>query len=378
MLGALILFNRHRSILHTSLEEDGMFEHGMDKAYLDYAFRAVEIAHQFFHNHKREAALIVQEILLEPQHGHIPMGAEMEFSDVGYRATHEERPEDPRFDHFKYFLDFDMERRSWKLGGHIDDHTMAPSHQKTQGGFLEYSLGKTDIFQKQSSPVTDDPFILARLIKELVTFTEIKPHSLHLAFQDTEEKPLREENDPEMLLCFLLLGGDFGLNKQGILVEKRIYYEETMDQWGNLHFLKENFHPLFGVAEDSEPLRVMEYQFLRLSAEHDYEPVIMALKGFHLGYRPRPMSSVSSSTYLERAKTEVDILQKWAASVEPVSQSSFSSFLGFIEAGLERERKGKRVHSKRYITRMLLEIEKNLLLRNEWIREMKQQAPLRR
>ena len=86
------------------------------------------------------------------------------------------------------------------------------------------------------------------------------------------------------------------------------------------------------------------------------------------------MSSVSTSRYLEPARKEVDFIHKWASSVDPLGDSVCSSFLNYVENGLEREKKGKRVHGKRYITKMLIEIEKTLLLRNELIREMKHHA----
>lgn len=368
MLCALTLFNHHKEELYGLMEEGDLLNRFDEKDYWDYAVRAVEIGNRLFHEHSREVSVIVREVLAATQHGHIPLGAEMEFSDAGYLATREERPEDPTFDHFKYFLDFDLERRTWKLGGHVDDHTMSPSAEKTRGGFLEFSLGRTDLFEKHSRPATDNPWVLAALIRELVEFTPVKPHSLHIAVQDIEARPVRAENDPEMLICLLLLGGDFAHSPDTGLVEKRVYHKETMDQWGTLHFLRENYHSLYGLSEDARPLRVLEYQFPRLRPGYDYEPLIVAIKGFDVGYRPRPMTSVSTSKYLEPARPEVEYLEKWASRVEPVGETALYSFLAYVEAGLEQEKKGRRFHSKHYIGNMLLKIEKELLLRNDWIR----------
>lgn len=371
LLAALILHNRHRHEVDASLEEAGMLGLDSERDYLDYSFRAVQIAHRFYRKHNLEAAFIVREIVLDRQHGMVPMGAELEFSDVGRFATRSDRPSDPRFHHFRYFYDYDLDRRSWKLGGHVDDHKYSLVRDQTEGGFLEYSLGNTDILQKQSQPVTDDPCILGRLVEELILFTPVRPHSLHLSFQDLEERAWRKENDPEILMCLLLLGGDFGWNERWELVERRIQGEETVDPWGNMHFIRENYHSLIGSEEGNQPLRVMEYQFPRLRPQQKYEPLIVALKGFHLGYRPRPMSSVVTCQYHDAAKAEIEALRKWASSVRPLGSETLSAFLGHLEKGLESEKKGKkRAHARRYIHRGLFEIERMLFLRNEWIKDL--------
>ncbi len=375
LLCALTLINRHKDELYQWMDEDDLPHRFHEKEYWDYAFRAVEIAHRLFHEHTKEASVIVREVLMATQHGYVPLGAEMEFSNVGYLATHEVRPPDPMFDHFKYSLDFDLERRTWKLGGHVDDHTTLASSEKRNGGFLEFSIGTTDVFHTHSRPATDNPWVLAALVRELVDFIPVAPHSLHIALQEPSTGSAREENDPDMLSCLLLLGGDIAYYEGMGLVERRIYHRETMDQWGTLHFLRENFHNLYGVSEEAQPLRVLEYQFPRLRRGYDYEPLIVAIKGFDLGYRPRPMTSVLTSKYLEAARPEVEYLKRWAANVEPLSESTLSTFLSYVEAGLEREKKGKRFHSKHYISQMLVKIEKELLLKNDHIRMMKRLHP---
>lgn len=372
LLAALILINRHNDALEAELSECDLLPSVAERDYIEFAYQAVQIAQQFFREHHQEAALIVREILLEPQHGLVPMGAELEFSDVGRLAVFDEREKDPVFRHFRYFFDFDLDRRAWKLGGYVDDHKYSPVREKKRGGFLEYSLGKTDILQYDSQPVTDDPRILARLVKELMLFTPVKPHSLHVAFQEIGDKEHRKNNEPDLLLCLLLLAGDFGRDEKGRLVEKRIRYKETADPWGSVHFIKENFHHLLGTEEEKKPLRVMEYQFPRLNTSTDYEPVIVGLKGFHLGYRPRPLSSVATTYYQDASKEEIQALCGWAGAVQPLGDDLIAEFIGYVEKGLYQERKGGRGHSKRYITRILFEVEKTLRLRNEWIRNERQ------
>jgi gamma-glutamylcyclotransferase (GGCT)/AIG2-like uncharacterized protein YtfP len=370
LLAALILHNRHRQEIDALLEEAALSQRVSENEYIDYALQAVQTAHRVYRQYNLEAAFIVREVLLDRQHGLVPMGAELEFSDVGRLATRQNRPPDPRFHHFRYFYDFDLDRRTWKLGGHVDDHKYSLVRDETEGGFLEYSLGNTDVLQRQSQPVTDDPWILGRLVEELVRFTPVRPHSLHLSFQDPADRPWRKQNDPEMLECLLLLGGDFGWDEKWSLVERRLHGEETVDPWGNMHFIRENYHALIGTEDGGQPLRVMEYQFPRLAPGISYEPLICALKGFHLGYRPRPMSSVVTSRYYEEAREEIEALKRWASSVSPLGTDTISKFLQHVEKGLETEKKGrKRAHARRYIQKMLFQIEQILFLRNDWIRQ---------
>ncbi len=376
LLAALMLYNRHRDDLDAWLRNtvDPFTPSG--KRYIEYAYQAVQIAQQFHQRHIQETALIVREILLEPKHGHVPLGAELEFSNAGRSAVYEQRPADPDFHHFRYFFDFELDRRSWKLGGYVDDHKLSPIREKTQGGFLEYSLGKTDIFQHDSQPVTDDPRILSLLIRELIRYTPVKPHSLHLSFQDTAQNGFRERNDPEMLKCCLLLGGELACNENGELIEQRLHYRETSDPWGGVHFIRENFHHLLGTEEEKKPLRVLEYQFPRLQAETDYEPLIMAMKGFHLGYRPHPLSSVATTRYLETSQEEIQDLCRWADHVDPLGEDAIKKFLEHVESGLYLERKKTRGHAIKYIQSMLFEIEKSLRLRNEWIENARSQEEM--
>ncbi len=371
LLVSLILYNRHARFLDSRIRSQIIKNRSPGADYFDYAKSAVQLAQEFYLDHQLEAGLVVREVMLEPQHGYVPIGAELEFSDVGRLAIHPDRPEDPRFDHFRYFYDYDLDRRAWKLGGHVDDHSYPSVDRRTDGGFLEYSLGKTNILEENSQPVTEDPRIMARMIHELIRYTPVRPHSLHLSFQVTEEGSWREENDPEMLLCLLLLGGDIGFNQEGELVEKRIYFQETIDPWGCYHLIRENFHRLPGAEEERKPLRVMEYQYPRLSLKTDYEPLVVSLKGFHLGYRPRPMSSVVTTRFMEAAEGEIAELRKWARCVQPLPERAIFEFLGHVERGLYRERKNARAHGKRYIRKMLFEIEKQLVLRNEWIQQVR-------
>ncbi|GAI66282.1 unnamed protein product, partial [marine sediment metagenome] len=89
---------------------------------------------------------------------------------------------DPIYDGFKYFYDFRLDVLSWKLGGYIDDHTGA-TDQARRSGFLELAPGRLNIVGELSRPATADPWLLDKLIHEIVIFYNVRPHSLHLSFQ---------------------------------------------------------------------------------------------------------------------------------------------------------------------------------------------------
>ena len=57
--------------------------------------------------------------------GHTPLGAELEFSNIGHNVIRDPDSRDVRdaqYDGFLYFLDFGLDVLTWKLGGHLDDH----------------------------------------------------------------------------------------------------------------------------------------------------------------------------------------------------------------------------------------------------------------
>jgi len=117
--------------------------------------------------------------------GHIPLGAELEFSNIGHdviRDPHANSVTDRIYDGFVYFDAFGLDKLTWKLGGHIDDH-----RRKTPGvprrGFFEVALGNISIEANISKPITRDPWILNQLIHQTLQFYDITPHSIHLSMQ---------------------------------------------------------------------------------------------------------------------------------------------------------------------------------------------------
>ena len=83
------------------------------------------------------------------------------------------------------------------------------------------------------------------------------------------------------------------------------------------------------------------------------------------------MSSVATIRYQEAATLEIEALRRWAHAPEPLSEVVLARFFEVVEKGLNREKKESRAHAKRYIRKMLFEIEKEVTLRNEWIQEVR-------
>jgi len=346
------------------------------REYTDYAEGAARIAVRFHHEYKTEIEFMVREIGLNKQEGRVPMGAEMEFSRVGRHAVFNCRPRDAVYDNFKHFLSFDLLRRCWRLGGHIDDHVLSPQPRKTEGGFLEFALGKNPLLQYTSKPVSNDIYVLSSLISEVTSFVPVPPHSLHITLENVlGEIDWEKENDVDLIKCLLLLGGDFRLSIDGHIVEKRIGCREIIDPWGNTEIITENRqYPLTPELEEEEKPTV-EFQFPRLVRGKSYTPLIMGIKGFYLGYNPRPYSSKIRIIDAPHIRAEAEELKRWGLRVTPLPPRSIENFLSHVEKGLftglhEMPLK----HRKRFLQRGMFLVEKEVKSLNEWIRNASRSA----
>ena len=106
-----------------------------------------------------------------------PLGAELEFSPLGVRAVYAEAGEDSLYDGFYWFNDFDLQRRLWRLGGHIDAHrTITQGGLARYRGFLEYALGRFNIGADLSRPLFDCPWAMSMIINEAACFHGASAH----------------------------------------------------------------------------------------------------------------------------------------------------------------------------------------------------------
>lgn len=334
--------------------------------YLSLTEKAVITARELFLAHRQEIELMAIGIKRNLNPGVLSLGIEMEFSNLGYKTNKRNVPpeKDKVFHGFKYFHQFDLLRRLWKLGGHLDDHTHSEQEEK-KGGFLEFAVGRESIYSHElSSPLTQSLFVCHAFISELIIFTNIKPHSIHIHIQNKKEIDWKKENNIELLKCLILIAGDFRKTKKNKIIERRIYNQEIIrDPCGYLRFISENRH-LFHKNQISS---VLEYQFPRLSMMKDYEAIIGAFKGFQVAYNPRPFGSKMKLIDHPLLIEESDLLENWANDVKPVSKNTVDAFLAYVEEGLFTENNGKAAHKKKYIEDILFKIEKELKSVNESI-----------
>jgi hypothetical protein len=325
ILTALIWYNRRVSLLELEIERliDHCFEHHLDHLYLNclLAYRAAALL--FSREEMLEAIDQVKSCRLG---GATPLGAELEFSnlgkDAGYERSFGRHQRDPRFHNFIHFHKFFLADVSWRLGGYLDHQIRLRRHRPAPwvGGYLEYSLVRLDYLRKLSMPLCQDPGFLARYLEEVVAFThDIAPHSLHLNLEDPRagtERPTLED-----YLCLLLLGGDLRRTEAGVLLEHRFADNELR----GIVQQRKHFSPY-----DNHHHLVTEFSFLRLwrkgQRSYGYLPVIMALKGFQWAYDIRSYCREPAGDML-----------LWAHRPKPLADGAISRFLHQVESGLIRE-----------------------------------------
>jgi len=371
---ALTYINQNSNSLNSMLEWLGADKISKDREYLDYSIYGILTAELLFD--KEKIAPIIDWIDVHMQKGYVPLGAEIEMSNVGDEAIDAKPGQDEVYDCLYYFNDFDLLRRCWKLGCHIDHHRFQDIDRTGRSrGFFEYAFGRICCLEGNlSKPVTDDPWILNQLIEQARIFVSIQPYSLHITLQ-LHNYNWKRASKPEYLICLLMLGGELGFNDEGKLVEKRITNGEIIDSYGELHFSCENRHNSqlsfsdeSHFVDEEQGTLVTEYKFIRLKNDFNYEPLIMALKGFQIAYKPRPL--ISRIQFIDQEKLpEVKAIIDWANSPYPLFKSVLEEFLSLVEQGLKTEKDGKPAHKISYINQCLYQIEDSLNQTNEFIKK---------
>ncbi len=258
--------------------------------------------------------------------GKIPIGIEMEFSNLGRKAVDRDNPKslilnDP-FSNMELYSNFQLEDATWRLGGYVDTHEHGRRLLKFSryGGFFEYSMVRVDYPRTYTLPLTCDPAIADQMILESIDFIkEIRPHSLHINI----EQQIHGLLEPQLsdFLCLLLLGGDLGFNEKGQLKEKRFADREFH------RFIKRRRH-LNLISETKKD--VIEYAFLRLkkraAENHDYKTIIMTLKGFQNAYK------------IERnCNHQIPEMLAWAETPYPLTIAARRDFVNNVINGLKKE-----------------------------------------
>ena len=327
---------------------------------IDYVKYAVKAAQSLFDPRVAQAHL--NRISTSRQPGLVPLGCEIELSNLGHRAITPQLPNekaiDPIFDGFRYFHDFHLDTLSWKLGGYIDNHTGSTDLSR-RTGFLELAPGRLNLASELSRPATGDPWILNQLIRAITSFYDIKPHSLHLSFQLRRKQIGKQEVLPlGFVKCLLVLGGGPKKKPTGRLWVSRMGYDEIKQySYGEeLVFARTNKRSWY-LADpeiiDTRPAQVttyvQQYKFIRLEKRATYEPLIMCLKGLQLAYNPGDYLTFEQLKASSRLQREYDELKQWAAVPDELDAGTINSFIKTVRDGLMNEGHHRPVHRLHYI-----------------------------
>ena len=321
----------------------------------------------------------IKSIRYHMDSGHIPLGAELEFSNIGQDVIRDPQGQSSRdmtYDGFVFFNDFALDVLTWKLGGHLDDHH-DKSTQHSRRGFFEVALGNVSIEADLSMPITNDPWILSQLIHEIRTFYPIAPHSVHISLQlRTQNKPVRDRRLPMAVLkCLFALAGDPAIWPDGKLRINRLATDEIVNFDEPYSMMFSEIRKRFSSELDEQypSLRtshgkgryVQQFRFIRLAKELNYEPIILALKGIQISLRPgsflRPDQYAQSSPH----RKLFNRLIAWGQDPQVINEHDIETFLGNIYNGLMNERRGKPAHSEAYIAWAIGQLRQYLRRFNE-------------
>ena len=352
---------------------------------IDYVKYAVQAARSMFHS--RIARAHLEHIRANFQPGVVPLGIEVELSNLGPAAVEPQRSIqnkiDPIFNGFKYFYDFHLDVLSWKLGGYIDDHSGSTDRAR-RAGFLELAPGRLNIAGELSRPATADPWLLNHLIQEIANFYDVRPHSLHLSFQ-LRKKQIGNQNILPLgfVKCLLVLGGGPEVKDTGKMWLSRMGYDE-ITQYGygeELVFARTSKRKWYLGGDDianrppaQATTHVQQYKFIRLEKNANYEPLIMCLKGLQLAYNPADYLSAEQLKNSKKLRREYEDLKKWAADPTPIGHKTISKFLNTVHDGLMNEAHRRPAHKLHYIDWALNAIDARLRKFNRQLKKSLQHS----
>jgi len=360
---------------------------------IDFVKYSVNAARSMFESRVVHAKL--DQIRSNLQPGLVPLGLEIELSNLGPAAVEPQRSArnafDSAYDGFKYFNDFYLDILSWKLGGYIDDHTSSTGREQ-KSGFLELAPGRLNIAGELSRPATADPWLLNQLINEIVDFYDVRPHSLHLSFQLRKKQIDNQQILPlGFAKCLLALGGGPELKGAGRLWVSRMVHDEitqkipkadkTVSGSQNkyveeLVFARTNKRKWYlGGDEiaDKSPTQattyVQQYKFIRLEKRANYEPLIMCLKGLQLAYNPGDYLTAEQLSGSPKLQEQYEQLKQWAAGPTEIGYQTINKLIKTVKKGLMNEGHHQPVHKLHYIDWILSAIDVQLRMFNQQLRK---------
>jgi gamma-glutamylcyclotransferase (GGCT)/AIG2-like uncharacterized protein YtfP len=347
---------------------------------IDYVKYAISAADSVFDS--RVAKSQIERVRTNRQPGLMPIGAELELSNLGFKAVQNTSSKDTDhiYDGFRYFQDFCLDVLAWRLGGYIDDHSGSVTYR--QKGFLELAPGRLNILGELSKPATADPWIMNQLIREITLFYPVNPHSLHLSFQLRKRQMGRQRILPlSFIKCLLVLGGEPRSKAPGRLWVSRMDHDEIKrHSYGEeLVFMRTSKRKSYMVQDtvgEKPPAHsiayVQQYKFIRLDSRANYEPLIMALKGLQLAYNPGDYLTPEQLKQSRRLREQYRQLKEWSAEPTPISRTTRGRFLQAVKKGLLTEAHQRPYHKLHYIDWALGALDIQLRLFNK---QLEQKTP---
>ena len=347
---------------------------------IDYVKYAVQAADSIFDS--RVAYSHLERVRTNFHPGLIPLGAEIELSNLGPAAVEPKRSalgkKDLVYDGFKYFHDFWLDVLSWKLGGYVDDHSGSSERDRRQG-FLELAPGRLNIAGELSRPATADPWLLNQLIHEINRFYKVTPHSLHLSLQLRKDLISNQKVLPlDFVKCLLVLGGGLQKKEDGKLWISRIGYNEIMQDDDGEEFVfartsKRKWYLGEDEIADKPPVQattyVQQYKFIRLDNKANFEPLIMCLKGLQLSFNPGDYLTTEQLKKSKKLRQEYEDLKKWALEPDTIDSQIIGKFLDTVKDGLMNERHHRPAHKLHYIDWAMNAIDTQLRAFNKKLNE---------
>lgn len=372
LLVALQMVNANRSaidlIASRCLETMPYKDHDL----IDYVKYAVGAAESAFD--QRVGRTYLERVYNNFQRGLIPMGVEIELSNLGHKAVSSQSGEDWSYDSFRYYYDFELDVLSWKVGGYIDDHSGSTDRQRRRG-FLEFAPGRLSVGGELSRPVTADPWVLSQMLQGIVEFYEVQPHSLHLSFQLRKNQINKQQILPlGFVKCLLVLGG--GIRQKGagkLWISRMARNEIVQDLHGEeLVFARTSKRRWYLGADEvankapsHSTTYVQQYKFIRLEQGRDYEPLIVCLKGLQLGFNPGDYLTTDQLKSSVKLRREYEELKRWAIEPTAISPNVRKKFLTVIREGLMNEQIHQPSHSLHYIEWVLSAVDVQLRMFNK-------------
>ncbi len=386
LLVALQIVNRNRRTVKLIIDKCLDTMPYRENDLIDYIKYAIRAADGIFDRRIVESMLNRIHSNLQP--GLVPMGAELELSNLGFAAVEPQRSKqnafDPLYDGFRYFQDFRLDILSWKLGGYVDDHSGSTTAAR-RCGFLELAPGRLNVAGELSRPLTADPWLLNQIIHELAMFHNVRPHSLHISFQLRRNQIGKQQPLPlGFVKCLLVLGGGPEKRKTGRLWVSRMAHDEIkqFDYGEELVFArtsKRNWYLGRDDIANKSPKQAItytqQYKFIRLQKRANYEPLIMCLKGLQLAYNPSEYLTVEQLSASPKLRREYEQLKAWSLEPTEISSKTISRFLNAVKEGLMTERHRKPAHKLHYIDWALNAIDVQLRMFNQQLTKKPLDSP---